>query len=115
MKKRSKAATTSFYRKLVEQQVRSGKSVRELAAEQEIPQGTLSRWRHVFKKERELAVAPEERAPFLPVRVVEGSLPARDAWGYELELGGGRGVLRLPRDFDPVRAGAFVLAMEAAC
>lgn len=119
----------AFYRELRDLQARSGKSQREFAEERGIPPGTLSGW---FFKLRTLdAARRRERKPgagsrgaraagtapsgppFLPVKVVEAVPPPRCGSGYELLLG--KGVLRLPVDFDPLRVGALLRAVEAVC
>lgn len=122
----------AFYRELRDLCARSGKSQREFAEERGIPPGTLSGW---FFKLRRLDAArgrerkpragsprdaratgtgaPAGRPPFLPVKVVEPMPVPRCGSGYELVLG--KGVLRLPVDFDPLRVGALLRAVEVVC
>jgi hypothetical protein len=120
----------AFYRELMELHARSGKTQREFAEGQGIPPGTLSGWFHRLRKldaprgqkgtakarssrGRTNARLPVGEPPFLPVQVVEPVPPPSRGSGYELVLG--RGVLRLPADFDPLRVGALLRAVEAVC
>lgn len=124
----------AFYRELQAECARSGKTQREFAEERGIPPGTLSGW--FFKLRKLDAARRREGTPkvgsartrrgqatssrasadgpsFLPVKVVE---PAPAPWcgtGYEVVLG--KGVLRLPVDFDPLRVGALLRAVEVVC
>ena len=139
-KKTSKNRGEAFYRRLVAAYRRSGLSQRAFAAERGIPAGTLSHWCHKLKKldsargeERPSPSTPAKRrrarksppspaAPpqpsFVPVRVVEprpARAPAPAPLGLTYELVLGRGVLRLPADFDPIRVGALLRAAEVVC
>ena len=120
----------AFYRELQQEYTRSGKTQREFAEERGIPTGTVSGW---FFKLRKLDAArgrgktpktgaranasgpraSSERASFLPVTVVEPAPALRCGSGYEVVFG--KGVLRLPADFDPARVGALLRAVEVVC
>lgn len=134
MTRKAKTRDEAFYRRLVADYRRSGKSQRVFAAERGIPAGTLSHWCHKVRKleaaasakrrpgrpsraERAPLPAEEEQLtqPFLPVRLVEPAAPAprSGAGGYELVLG--KGVLRLPAEFDPARVAALLRAAEVVC
>lgn len=137
MEKRSKAETERFYRKLVDEQKRSGLTIRAFAESRGIPAGTLSCWRHQIKKRDEAHERRKKKTSkpaFVPVSVVEtapavlvkavapkpkssptpATSPAsgRSA-SYEVVLGRDR-VLRLPADFDEARVAALVRAV-ASC
>ena len=123
MEKRSKAETEKFYRELIAEQKKSGKTIRAFAAARGIPAGTLSSWRHHLKKrDAERARAEKASKPaFVPVSVVkrapvapkpqeEKPAPTTSRGVYEIVLGRDR-VLRLPTDFDEVRVAALVRAV----
>ena len=125
MEKRSKAETEKFYRELIAEQKKSGKTIRAFAAARGIPAGTLSSWRHHLKKrDAERARAEKASKPaFVPVSVVktapvvpkpqEKPAPITSRGVYEVVLGRGC-VLRLPADFDEARVAALVRAV-ASC
>lgn len=140
MTKITKAETEERYRRLVEEQERSGLSIRAFADAHGIPRGTLSHWRYLVKqhdaalaaeaaaKKRKRARKPrvrkaaEARPQFVPVSVVgavEATLPPSTATssptataGYEIVLGPDR-VLRVPADFDEARVAALVRAVTS--
>lgn len=128
------------YRRLLAEHAREGGTLKAFAEAHGVPPQRLSWWKHAIKqRDRRRAAAAtlpatrsapaellndpvEPSTQFLPVRLVEASMAPPDATsaalveptclGYELVFGGRR--LRLPRDFDPVRAGALVRAVEAS-
>jgi hypothetical protein len=122
----------AFYRELREEFTRSGKTQREFAEERGIPTGTVSGWFFKLRKldadrcrEKTPRTRPARRARardsraqtegprFLPVTVVEPVPTPRCGSGYEVVFG--KGVLRLPADFDPARVGALLRAVEVVC
>jgi len=114
----TKIETEQRYRRLLAAQAGSGLSLRAFAAEQGIPAGTLSYWKHELKR-RDAARAERQRnqgrePQFLAVKVVPATEPAPSAPGaYEVVLGRDF-VLRLPRDFEVARVAALVKAV-ASC
>jgi len=125
--------TETEYRRLLAEHARSAKTLKEFAEERGLPANRFSWWKREIRRRdgaraRERGAAPlaprgqgsgRVQPQLLPVRVVEPSLPeqaepARGSTGYELAFGGGR-LLRLPTDFDPLRAAALVRAVEATC
>lgn len=127
--------TEAQYRRLLAKRARSGKTMKEFAAECGAPEHRLWWWkgeirrRDATRSSEQQGARREEASPsaegagrkFVPVRVVEALAapepefqPSWSSSGYELVLGGER-VLRLPRDFDPVRVGALLRAVEASC
>lgn len=86
-----------FWRRLMRQWRRSGLSIRDFCAEQQISEPSFFAWR------RTIAQRDAEAARLVPVRVVpdEKAVTARDASGNGLELllGDGR-VLRIGPRFD---------------
>lgn len=129
-KKRNEA----FYRQLLKDYKQSGRSQREFAADRGIPPGTISGWFHKLRqldaaraaqarsgpktspaqrRPRPAPPAPVE-SPFLPVRLVDVPAPEpRSCSSYEVILA--KGTVRLPADFDPVRVGALLRALEVVC
>jgi hypothetical protein len=119
MAKKSKAETERFYRGVLAEHARSGKTVRAFAAGRGIPAGAISFWRHQLKtRDAERARARASESQFVPVRVVEeiAREPVREVRAprasYEVVLGKGR-VLRLPADFDDARVAALVRAVTS--
>ena len=125
-----KRRNEAFYRQLAAEFRESGMTQRAFAAERGIPSGTLSSW--FFKLRQKDAEAPglpgltksqpqripagkAGRSPFLPVRVIEPGPSPSHAADQVYELVMGRGVLRLPAEFDPVRVGALLRAAEVVC
>jgi hypothetical protein len=87
-----------FWRRLLRQWRRSGLSIRDFCAEQQISEPSFFAWR------RTIAQLDAQAARLVPVQVVpdeEEPVAARDASGNGLELvvGGGR-VLRIGPGFD---------------
>jgi transposase-like protein len=120
MVKRSKAETEKFYRGLLAEQSRSGRSLRAFAATRGIPAGTLSSWRHQLKRRDADRASRKDKAAearFVPVvvgaRVPESPRPTTNPAIYEVVLGHDR-VLRLPADFDDTRVAALVRVV-ASC
>lgn len=131
----NKKRDEAFYRQLLQDYRRSGRSQREFAAERGIPAGTISSWFHKLRKldaartgqaragrrspptprpSRRAASAPVE-SPFLPVRVVDVSPPESRSSSTYYEVILAKGTMRLPGDFDPVRVGALLRSLEVVC
>jgi hypothetical protein len=118
MVKRTKAEVETFYRGLLDEQARSGLSLRAFGAKRGVPAGTLSCWRHLLKRrDANRAKAKKAAGPrFVPVSVVAAPEPPQKQTSngsYEIVLGCDR-VLRLPADFDGRRVAALVKAV-ASC
>jgi hypothetical protein len=100
------------WRRLLEEQTRSGQTLRAFAAHAGVPAGSLSWWKHELARRARPrgAGGGEAVAPFVRVRVlpdVPARLPAEAAAvaprarfaPYEIVLGGGKRV-RVPQEFD---------------
>lgn len=123
----------AFYRALRDDFLRSGKSQQEFAAERGVPAGTVSAWFFKLRKldaarasagdhdtsgaviaVREPARTAPPREPFVAVRMVEPE-PLRLSGGSGYEVVMGRGLLRLPSDFDPARVAVLLRSLGVGC
>jgi hypothetical protein len=118
----------AFYRALRDDFLRSGKSQQDFAAERGVPAGTVSAWFFKLRKldaarasaENSGGAAIALRAPrdvpssepFVAVRMVD---PLRLTGGTGYEVVVGRGVLRLPSDFDPARVAVLLRSLGVGC
>ena len=123
MPRTTKEETERRYRWLLDEQARSGLSLRAFADERGIAAGTLSYWKHELKRRdgarrQHPRRRGEESSPaFLPVKVIPAAeafaAPSACAGGYEVLLGRDC-VLRLPKDFEVARVVALMKAV-ASC
>lgn len=114
------------YRRLLDEQKRSGLSMRGFAAQRGLNAGSLGWWKHkIAQRDRARVGAASDPTPeFLAVHVVAGDarspapasqIASASARPYEVLLRSGR-VVRVPRDFDAASLCALVAALEAdAC
>jgi hypothetical protein len=98
-----------FWRRLVGQWRRSGRTVRDFCDEHRLSEPSFYAWRRV------LAQRDAEAAPFVPVRVVPeepaGSAADHANGGLELLVGGGR-VVRVGAGFDEATLRRLLALLE---
>lgn len=101
------------WRRLIEEQERSGESVRAFAAARGLSAWSLYGWRS--RLSRRPRSDPQARS-LVPVEVVEaeGADAGHGAVGIEI-LVGGRTVVRVPRGFDPAELVRVLEAVKRAC
>lgn len=97
-----------FWRRMLRQWRRSGLSVRDFCAQQELAGASLYAWR------RTIARRDAEAVPFVPVRVVAdpkaGAAPDGPSSGLELVVGGRR--VRIAPGFDAPTLQRLLVLLE---
>jgi len=99
-----------FYRAIFNEQKRSGISVKEIAARENIPYTTLMYWRTRFRRDEERPTKPIT-PQMLPVKIKSPEVKANP---FELQTPSGF-TLRIPSDFCPSTLQRILEALKSTC